>query len=283
MTIPRDPLHTLFAVIGADVSRSKSPAVHNAAFAAVGLRARLVAISTNDARTVVKQALAAGYGGLAVTRPHKSTVLAALTDVFPEAQSIGAVNTIRFQEGRAVGTNTDVWGIRQALLETGTTLEAKRVAIIGAGGTARAAIAACRLGAALEVRLLAGRIDQARELARDKELVGELTAQGDELGSEQARMFLKAADVLIQTTPVGSHSSHDQMPLDPGALRSDVVLLDVVYDPLPTALMRRVRARGGIAIGGDRMFLHQAAAQFHFWTGQTAPFSVMERAFKEGD
>jgi len=282
MNIPRDPHHTLYAVIGADVSRSKSPAVHNAAFAAVGLPARLVALSTDDALTVVKQASAAGYGGVAVTRPHKSAVLAALTDIFSEAQSIGAVNTIRFQEGRAVGTNTDVWGVRQALAETGTTLEAKRVAIIGAGGTARAAIAACRLGAAREVRLLARRIDQARELARDRKLVGELSAQGDELESEQARMFLKTADVLIQTTPVGSHPSRDEMPLDPAALRTDVVLLDVVYDPLPTALMRRVRARGGIVIGGDRMFLHQAAAQFHFWTGQTAPFSVMEQAFKAG-
>ncbi len=281
MSLPRDRHRTLYAVIGDDVSRSRSPAVHNAAFAATGRAAHLFAFSTADPLAVVAEAARARYGGLAITRPHKSTVLAAVTELTPEAMGVGAVNTIAFRDERVIGTNTDVFGIRQALAEAGVSLVGRKVVIVGAGGTARAAVAACRLDGAGAVCLLARRPEQAAALAADRELIGALPCEAADLFSDRGRECLTAAEVLIQTTPVGSFDQRGATPFDPALLPFGVAVLDVGYDPAMTMLLQAARERGGVAVGGGRMFVHQAAAQFAWWTGIPAPLEVMMEALGE--
>jgi shikimate dehydrogenase len=266
-----------YAVVGGDVSRSKSPAVHNAAFVALELPGRFTAVSTDDPLAVVNQARQEGWGGLAVTIPHKRIVITLLDEVDDDAASLGAVNTITFCDGRAFGANTDVTGILASFAEQGVVLSGKRVCVVGAGGAARAAVGAALHENAAEVVVLNRTPVRARQLAAD---FAPHAVVGGPL-DESSRSMLGNADVVIQTTPVGARAG--ETPVLPGWLRPGVALLDVIYQPLPTLLMQAVRNAGGIAIGGDRMFIHQAAAQCRLWTGREAPLAAMEHAFYLGE
>lgn len=277
-TLPVDDSVTYFGVIGADVSGSLSPAVHNAAFAALGLAARFVAVSTDDPAAVIGHARENRWGGLAVTMPFKQTVVNMVDEVREADRRLGALNTLVFAEGKTTGANTDVDGILGAFAEAHVDLAGRRIVIIGAGGVAIAAVAAAISGHASRLVIVnrtrerAQRIRNTLDWAAISPLGLDEPAAHDELGR---------ADIVIQTTPVGGPGSPEATPIDPRGLRADVTLLDVIYRPLPTALMRAVAERGGKVIGGDRMFLHQAAAQCVLWTQHEAPFAAMERAFYE--
>jgi len=280
-SIPSDSERKLFAVIGRDVSQSKSPAVHNAAFQALNLPYRFVAISTEDPERTVNIARNADYGGLAVTMPYKESVISLMTEIDSSAAEVGAVNTIVFHGDRIVGANTDVIGIRQAFAEAGIGLTGKHVAVLGAGGAARAAVAAVKADGAAAVTVFARRKKRAETIAEDAKLVSTMTMQAVNFKSDRARTILAEAQIVIQTTPVGSIVSPTKTPLPVGWIPEGVDLLDVVYAPLPTPLMQAVQESGGRVVGGDRMFLHQAAAQFAMWTGLEAPFDIMAGVFRE--
>lgn len=272
---------TYFGVIGADVQRSLSPAVHNAAFAAAGLPGRFLAISTDDPVALVREAREKGWGGLAVTMPHKQAVLPLADHLDPAVRAIGALNTLLFRGDQVLGFNTDVTGILKAFAEQGAILSGKTWLIVGAGGAARAALAAGLQAEARRIvivnRHFAGAVDLAATFARHTEVLIEAADAAEPRGVAAMR----EAAIVVQATPVGGGPWRDQTPVDPDCLADDVCLLDVVYREGETRLMKAVRSKGGVAIGGDRMLLHQAAAQFELWTGRPAPFPVMEQALSE--
>jgi shikimate dehydrogenase len=242
--------------------------MHGAAYRALGIDAVYLAFDVPPA------ALAAAVAGLralrarqfAVSIPHKRAVIALLDEIDETARRIGAVNTASLRGERLVGSNTDWLGAVRAL-ERETPLAGRRAVVLGAGGTARAVVHGLHERGA-RVVVLNRTPERAAELAR-------------ELGADSAGGLGELArtphDVLVNTTSVGLRA--DASPVDAAALRPGSVVLDAVYDPERTRLLRDAEARGARTVSGKWMLVHQAAAQLELWTGREAPLDVMAAAF----
>ena len=264
------PAHTpVYAVIGDPVAHSLSPAMHNRALAACGLPGVYVGFQVNDLTAAVAGIRALGIRGVSVTIPHKVAVMGLLDEIDETARSIGAVNTIVNESGVLKGTNTDGLGALKAL-ETVTDVDGRRVAVLGAGGAARAvAWSLSRAGA--KVTLFNRTTARAAALAR-------------QLGLEWAPLANLAqwgTEILVNTTPVGMAPDTEALPVDPGVLDPATVVMDIIYNPLETALLAAARLRGCTTVDGAHMLVFQGAAQFQRWTGVAAPVAVMRRAVIE--
>lgn len=256
----------LFGVIGAPVAHSLGPSMHNAALRAMGYPAVYLAFHVTDPAGAIDGMRALGIGGLSVTIPHKVSVTAHLDELDDLARQIGAVNTIVRRQGRLVGFNTDCFGAVAALKEQ-TSLAGKTVAILGAGGAARAV----GFGLIAEgVRVVVyNRDDQrGRGLARA-------------LGTDYYPLSMAGrsdADILINTTSLGMTPDTDRSPLPTRHLGAGMVVMDIVYNPLETRLLADARKAGCKTIDGVAMFVYQGARQLELWTGQAPPIEVMRRA-----
>ena len=249
---------------------TRSPAMHNAAFAALGIDAAYVAFDVPPERLgdALRGARALGIRQLAVSIPHKRAVLDLLDEVDDTARRIGAVNTVTLRRDRLAGANTDWIGAVRAL-ETGVALAGLRAVVLGAGGTARAVVYGLRERGA-RVAVLNRTPERARRLC-------------DELGAESAGEPADLArtphDVLVNTTSVGLGT--DVSPVDGDAISPGAVVMDAVYEPERTRLLRDAEARGARTVAGKWMLVHQAAEQIRLWTGREAPVDVMAKAFDE--
>lgn len=250
---------------------SLSPLIHNAAFAAVGLDWVYVAfeVADGDAPAALDAARALGLAGLSVTMPHKAAVAAAVDELTPTAARLGAVNcVIAAGDGRLVGDNTDGGGFVDALVaETGRTPEGARCVVVGAGGAARAIVLALADAGAARVGVL----------NRTPEGAARAAALADDVGAVVTEDAIGDADIVVNATPVGMSGRADQhlVAFDPARIKEDQLVVDIVYEPLETELMRRAAARGARVVGGVPMLVHQAARAFTSWTGQPAPLQVM--------
>jgi len=242
--------------------------MHNAAFAALGLDAVYVAFDVRPEAlgAALAGARALGVRQLAVSLPHKEAAIAHLDEVDDTARQIGAVNTVTLADGRLIGANTDWLGAVRAL-ERETRLDGRDVVVLGAGGTARAVVWGARARGA-RVTVLN------RTLARAEKLAAELDAAAAGGLEDLSRL---ACDVLVNTTSVGLRS--ERSPVPAAAIPARAVVLDAVYDPPRTRLLRDAEARGARTIGGKWMLVHQAAEQVRIWSGREAPIDVMADAF----
>lgn len=262
--------HTaLYGVIGNPVRHSLSPALHNAAFSATGLNAVYLAFETGDIEGCVRGIKALDIKGASVTIPFKTAVIPYLDKINPLARRIGAVNTILNDNGWLKGYNTDAIGAVKALEEK-IDLRGMTCLVIGSGGAARA------IGFILKERGVTISITN-RSSGRGKELARSLGCPYIPLH----KLGETRADVLIQTTPVGMYPCVDQCPVPEQILVERLVVMDIVYNPFETRLIRLAKARGCITINGIRMFIHQAAEQLRLWTGIDPPVGVMSHAVKE--
>jgi len=251
---------------------TRSPAMHRAAFAAAGIRARY------EAFDVLPEALAdflvrareAGVRQLAVSLPHKEAVLPLADDVTEEARAIGAANTLTRRGERLEAANTDWLGAVRALEERGGARLAGAVAaVLGAGGTARAvAFGLGRRGARVTVLN--------RTVARAEAVAREIGAEG--AAGLDALAGLAPA-IVVNTTSVGLGEDRSPVPAD--AIPEGALVMDAVYEPARTRLLADAEARGARTLGGKWMLVHQAAEQFRLWTGRDAPVEVLARAFDE--
>jgi len=270
-------------VLGWPVAHSRSPAIHNAALAALGMHGwryqRLPVPPALFAQTT--RALgAAGFHGANVTIPHKQAALALATHASQAAREIGAANTLTFAaDGTIAAENTDAPGLLAAL-ERLTDMPAQpRALILGAGGSARAAAWALRMGGASEVAVWNRTPERARTLAR-------------ELGVEAVRVP-RPADLLVNCTSVGlqapagvERSATDGEALNQLGLTFDQVgeysyVVDLVYRPGSTALLAAAAAHGARTVDGLEVLVAQGALSFESWTGRTAPLELMRRAARE--
>lgn len=245
-------------------------AMHLAAYRALDLPFTYVPFGITELAPALVGMRALGIRGLGISMPFKEQVVPLLDAVEPTAARIGAVNTVVNDGGRLTGHNTDWIGAVRAL-EEATPLAGRRVLILGGGGAARAvAFGLHRRGASL---VLANR---SRE--RIEGLAREVDAELREL-TEAVR--LEGIDILVNATSVGMATGGEtegRSPVPASALRSELVVMDIVYKPLVTPLVEDARTRGARVIGGGRMLLHQAAAQFQLYTGHEAPLDAMDRA-----
>ncbi|MBW2287454.1 MAG: shikimate dehydrogenase [Deltaproteobacteria bacterium] len=249
---------------------TRSPAMHNAAFAEAGIDAVYLAfdVHPDQLEDALVAARALGVRQLAVSLPHKEAVLAHLDEVETCARAIGAVNTVTLRDGRLVGTNTDWIGAVHAL-ERNVELAGARVIVLGAGGTARALVYGLVERGAL-VTVLNRTPERAQVLADDLGAVG---------AGPLRDLAQTPHEVLVNTTSVGLRT--DDSPVPAADLLAESLVMDVVYDPEETRLLRDARTRGASTITGKWMLVYQAAEQFRDWTGREAPLDVMASAFDE--
>lgn len=256
----------LFGVFGDPVGHSLSPAMHNRAFASTGYNGVYLPFQVAKIEPAVLAVRTLGVRGVSVTLPHKVAVMDHLDWLDPLAERIGAVNTIANTEGVLGGYNTDCLGAVRAL-EDHTVINGKSVAIIGAGGAARA------IG--WGVKDAGGNVTVVNRSAENGErLAGDLSAAFVPL----KKACELDADILINTTPVGMHPHTGEIPVPDGVFHKGLVVMDIVYTPLQTEFLNRAREAGSTIVDGLTMFVLQGARQFELWTGLEAPVAAMREA-----
>ena len=260
------------AVLGSPVAHSKSPLLHRAAYAALGLDWTYDAVEVRSADLAgFLDGLGPEWAGLSLTMPLKQVVLPLLDEQDALVATTGSANTVVLRDGRRVGHNTDVHGIVAALREVGVE-HVHRAAVIGTGATAASALAALHdLGA-----------HQVRVLGRDPAKVEALRVVADALGVELRAAELHPLEledrwpqVVVSTVPAGALEAFAAESSPGGEVP---VLLDVVYDPWPTPLAAAYARAGGTVVPGTAMLLHQAGEQVRLMTGLEPPLGVMRSA-----
>ena len=267
----------VYGLIGNPVEHSLSPPMHEAAYDALDIDARYVTFEPAEpaGAAAVESAATLGVRGLNVTIPFKQDVLDA---VEPDdlASRIGAVNTIDCTTTPPTGYNTDAAGVQRSFRHHDVSLNGEAV-VVGAGGAGRAAAFALA-DEGMTVRIANRTVEKATALAADVTDAGAVsgTAEGHEL--DALPDLLGDADVLVNATSVGMEE--DQSPVPTDALRGDLAVLDAVYTPLETQLLRDAGAAGATTIDGAWMLLFQGVEAFERWTGQDAPVEAMNEALR---
>jgi shikimate dehydrogenase len=262
--------HTeLFGIIGFPLGHSMSPVMHNAAFTERGIDAVYLPFETKDPAGSLMGMRAFGIKGLSVTIPHKTIVLPLLDEVNELARRIGAVNTILNHESRLTGYNTDALGAMKALKKK-IDPQGKSCLIMGAGGAAKA------IGWILKENGASITITN-RSQERGKRLSFSLDCPFTPL--EDLKDL--DANILIHTTSVGMSPNREACLISEQLFKEGMVVMDIVYNPLETELLKRAKRRGCATISGLEMFIQQGAEQFRLWTGLKPPITVMRRAVKE--
>ncbi len=277
------PRTQLCAVIGNPIEHSLSPAIHNAAFAALGLDFVYLAFRVEDLPAVMAGMRALpSFRGMSVTIPHKIEVLGLVDEVAPVDRAIGSINTVVRDGDRLLGFGTDGPGALKALTDAGVSLDGKEVLMLGAGGAARAVAftlawqTPLRTLAMLDINapLLDGLAADLRAGTRAEIAPAALTP--DTLAAAMAR-----ADVVIHCTPIGMFPKVDASLVPAELFRPEQVVFDIVYTPLETRLLRDAKARGCTTVPGVEMFLNQAVLQFERFAGAPAPVAVMRQVLVE--
>ena len=277
--------HTkLVGLIGHPIEHSLSPAMHNSAFAALNLNWCYLPLTVHPERLgeAVTGLRALSFVGANVTVPHKEAVMSHLDHVAPEAQAIGAVNTIVVHEGRSIGYNTDWRGFLTALSEGGFDPQGKRAVALGAGGAARAVVYALAQDGA-QVTVLNRTPARAHALIRNfSPLFPSTSLFALPLTLQTLEERTADAHLLVNTTPVGLWPEVDQSPWPEDlAFPGHLTVFDLVYNPGRTKLLRQAQQAGAKVIGGLGMLVHQGAAAFELWTGEKAPVGAMYEAAKK--
>jgi len=264
-----DAATQVFAVMGNPVSHSLSPVMFNRAFSETGYNGVYVAFKVTAIGDGISAMRSLGIKGASITIPHKVSIRGFLDELDPMAESIGAVNTVINHGGRLKGYNSDCLGAVKALEEV-TPLEGKQVAIIGAGGAARA------IGFGVKSRG-AGLTLINRSISKGEKLATALEADFIPISELRSLPF----DILIQTTSVGMTPHIHQSPVPAALLTPDLLVMDIVYAPLKTRLLIDAEKAGCRTINGLSMFIHQAAFQFELWTKSPAPLDVMKQSLMD--
>ena len=262
----------IYGIIGCPVEHSFSPLMQNAAFDALKIDARYLAFSVKPEQ--ISQAIggirALNIHGVNVTVPHKSSVISCLDEISPLAQLIGAVNTIKNVRGRLIGTNTDVSGFIRSLSALNFSPKNTTVALLGAGGSARAVLAGLANAGASRILI------HNRNAERAESLVTEFSQHFPK--TQLAAVSLQTVkqsnlDLLVNTTTVGM--KYDSSPLDLSQCGIIKHVIDIIYSPAKTRLLREAEELGIPSVNGSGMLLSQGCEAFTFWTGKTAPENVM--------
>ena len=272
------------AIFGHPVGHSLSPAIHNAAFGALGLNCVYIAhdVQPEDLPAAMAGIRALGYRGLSITIPHKVAAVALVDEVDDTARRIGCINTVVNEAGSLKGRNTDGLGALAAIRAANVNLEQSNVVVLGSGGAARAIAVSLLAETAPRKLTLLGIVEPElsalantlRNQEKSEVAVGPL----NRTGLENA---LQNADLVLHTTPVGMEPKSEESVVPEEFLHPGLTVFDAVYTPRRTRLLRDAAARGCRTVEGIEMFLGQALVQFQLWTGQTAPKAVMRAVIED--
>ena len=274
------PAPQTFAIIGHPIAHSLSPLMHETAFRAAGIPHRCVALDVPPAElgAFIAQMRSGEIAGASVTIPHKRAIIGHLDELSPEAQAIGAVNTVVRKGERLTGHNTDVLGVIESLAPYAERLRGASSLVLGSGGAARALLRALTGSFGLSRITVAARSPETAEplralsSARGEIRIIPYDAQGLRTAAHEAAL-------IVNCTPVGMASHDDGSPLPAGTpLAPGQIVFDVVYRPLLTTLLRQALQAGCMTVSGLEMFLHQGAAAYELWTGTPMSLDAVREA-----
>lgn len=276
----------IVGLFGHPVSHTLSPLMHNAAFAALNLPYAYLPFAVEPARLAdgVQAIRALDLRGVNVTIPHKEQVMHFLDQVTPEAELIGAVNTIVNDNGILTGHNTDGAGFVKSLEETGQTgLTNNYALILGTGGAARAVAISLALRGVSRIVIAGRTLDKAREItAVISEKICDKCASVFDIQSAKLSDELAQADIIINATPVGMYPKHEiPPPVDVSVCHPGALVCDLVYNPRDTSLLKAARHNGLATLSGIGMLIWQGALAFELWTGQRPPVELMRHTVEK--
>ncbi|MEM2972262.1 MAG: shikimate dehydrogenase [Candidatus Bathyarchaeia archaeon] len=270
------------ALIGDPVEHSLSPHIQNAAFRHLNLNFVYVAfrVKKENVEKALQGARALGIKGLNVTMPLKIAVVSHLDELEPDAEKMGAVNTILNKDGQLIGYNTDGLGALEALKAHGQNPTGKNIIILGAGGAARAvAFALCK--EAKSTLILNRTVEKAKNLAEELSKTLGKTVRHGRLDYETLAKEMANADILVNATSLGMAPHENETPVDKALLRRNLTVFDLVYNPPETRLLGEAKTVGAKTVDGLFMLVYQGALSFEIWTGKKAPIDVMMKACRE--
>ena len=275
--------HTkIVGIIGAPIEHSRSPQIHNAAIAALGLDYVYVPfhVQPDNLGAAIKGFKAANIVGINVTIPHKQNVIPYLDEISREATLIGAVNTLIFRDGTISGENTDAPGFLQAMQEDGHEVpQGGSAVIIGAGGSARAIVVALALAGVQTICITNRTVSRAVALATDLSAKTDASIYGIGLDDPQLPDAVGTSQLIVNTASTSMDVSHPLL-IDPGWLAPQSIVYDIVYTPPETRLLQAAAEKGCHTIGGLGMLVHQGAIAFERWTGVNPPVETMRQALQ---
>lgn len=272
---------TVLGVIGWPIEHSLSPTMHNAEFDRLGLDFVYVPfpVPPENLETAVRGLAAAGLAGFNVTIPHKQSVIACLDEISEDAQLIGAVNTVKLENGRSTGYNTDVQGwvddIQQDILLKGSTM-----CLLGSGGAARALCVGAAQAGVRSIFICNRTIERAQQLSAElRDRFPEVDFTTGSVEDPDNRAFFQQSDIIVNATPVGMPTSPG-MPVPAEWIRENQYVYDTIYTPAETELLRTAVRRGCNTRGGLGMLARQGALAFELWTGLQPDVSRMESTLR---
>ena len=275
----------IYGILGFPVGHSRSPAMHNSAFAALGIDAMYVpfAVPPERLRAAIASIRPLNLRGVNVTLPHKTNVIPLLDRVEPDALAIGAVNTLFLEGDKLVGMNTDAPGLTRSLIEAGLSLQGARVTVIGAGGAARASVVGVARAGASQINVTARRTQEAEKLVSElAAAAAPATVRVEAWERAALRRCFSETDLVIQATSAtlddgpAAAALAEALPLD--ALPEPAAVVDLVYQPRLTTVLKLAKDLKKQTIDGLGMLLFQGAIAFEKWTGRSAPVNVMRAA-----
>lgn len=270
----------LVGLVGHPLDHTLSPAIHNAAFEALGLNYAYVPIDIvpADFSEVIEALGRIGFVGYNVTMPFKEEILNHLDEVASFAQIAGAVNAVQVRDSRLVGYNTDGRGLFAALeRDAGFEAQGAEVVMIGAGGAAAAAVLSLALAGAKSIAIVNRTPDRAERLAERMAHRFRATAVTVASPLEDLEPLMARATLVVNATSVGMRGSPG-IPIRTELLGPDQLVVDMVYDPPTTELLEAASAAGAKVMNGLPMLVYQAANAFEIWTESNAPVEIMRSA-----
>jgi len=259
----------IYGILAHPAKQSLSPAMHNAAFKELKINAeyKYFDVKPESLTAFIKKLYKLNIKGLSVSKPYKEAIIKYLDRIDGIAKKIGAVNTVKLFKGKLIGTNFDWIGVQNSLLEK-TGIHGRTVVILGAGGAAAAALYAVKKNKAKNIFVLNRTISHAKELAEKFNC---------KYGKFKDFKDIHP-DIIIQATSAGMNNSRGVQIIPKAFLKPNMVVMEMIYTPRMTRILKDAKVIGAKIITGERMLLHQGFAAFEFWTGKKAPVEIMEKA-----
>ncbi len=272
----------IVGIIGDPIKHSRSPQIHNAAIAALGLDYVYVPfhVPSDNLGAAIEGFKAIDVVGINVTIPHKQSVIPYLDEISREATLIGAVNTLIFREGAIIGENTDAPGFLQAMAEDDLDVpQGGSAVVIGAGGSARAIVVALALAGVRTICITNRTVSKAVALAADLSDKTDASIYGIGLDDSKLPNAIGTSQLIVNTASTSMDVSHPLL-IDPAWLAPLSIVYDIVYTPPETRLLQAAAEKECHVIGGLGMLVHQGAIAFEKWTGVNPPLEIMRQALQ---
>ena len=272
----------ILCVIGYPIEHSMSPIMHNAALQDLELDYAYLAFNVppNRLKEAVKGIKALNVKGISVTIPYKEIIIKFIDEIDSTAQKIGAINTIKNEDGVLIGKNTDAEGGRKAILDAGCEITGKNILILGAGGVAKAIC--YTLAKDANKMVITNRTEsRAKKLAMELKKKIKVNAEGTNNSETTLKREIKTTDILINATSVGMYPQINKLPIKMEILHNQLFVVDLIYNPLETQLIKDAKVIGCRTLGGLDMLVNQGALAFEWWTNKKPNINLMKNKIIE--